>query len=167
MLSWRNHHGQRMRHAALPAGAVGHAGASAAFLRALEIDPAYEPAWNNLGATLEARGLWPQALAAYRGLRAHLQARVIIITRTARSKALIVSGAGCNDTALGTCRRSGTTRPAWRATARHRRRATGTCSTRSGGRWARSRRPRRTPAGPARWRRRRVEPPRGATARAV
>ena len=58
--------------ALLPAGAAAARPASAAFIRALEIDGSYEPAWPNLGAALEARQEWGLAVLAYEaGLSCH------------------------------------------------------------------------------------------------
>jgi hypothetical protein len=44
--------------------------ASSAFLRTLTIDPAYDQAWNNLGAAYEARAEWDMAASAYTALAA-------------------------------------------------------------------------------------------------
>eukprot|EP01051_Picozoa_sp_SAG22_P010514 SAG22_NODE_951_length_6344_cov_2.683747_3_plen_159_part_00 len=46
--------------------------AATAFIRALEIDPEYEPAWSNLGAAFEGRQQWQHAVLAYEaGLWSH------------------------------------------------------------------------------------------------
>ena len=44
--------------------------ALASFLRTLDIDPTYEEAWNNVGATYEGLGQYDRAATAYRALSA-------------------------------------------------------------------------------------------------